>query len=41
MQLSEAIARHGVAAYIRQDQRELFGRMVFSILVSNNDDAPA
>lgn len=37
-QLSEAIARHGVAAHIRQDQRELFGRMVFNILVNNNDD---
>jgi len=27
-----------VAAYIRQDPRELFGRMVFNILVNNNDD---
>lgn len=36
--LSLAIATHGAAAAIRADQHELFARMVFNILVHNNDD---
>ena len=38
MALSNAIAMHGVSGQIGQDQAELFARMVFNILVSNNDD---
>lgn len=37
-QIAEAIATYGAAATIKQDQAELFGRMVFNILVNNNDD---
>lgn len=37
-QLAEAIATHGLAESIKADQAELFGRMVFNILVNNNDD---
>jgi serine/threonine-protein kinase HipA len=37
-QIAEAIAIHGAAATIKQDQAELFGRMIFNILVNNNDD---
>ena len=37
-QLAEAIARHGLASGIKADQAELFGRMVFNILLNNNDD---
>ncbi len=37
-QIAEAIAAYGAAATIKQDQSELFGRMVFNILVNNNDD---
>ncbi|MBS1209697.1 MAG: hypothetical protein H6R19_2095 [Proteobacteria bacterium] len=36
--LSHAIATHGAAAAIRADQHQLFARMVFNILVHNNDD---
>lgn len=36
--LSLAIATHGAAAAIRTDQHELFARMVFNVLVHNNDD---
>lgn len=36
--IAEVIATHGAAATIKQDQAELFGRMVFNILVNNNDD---
>lgn len=36
--ISQAIATHSAAACIRNDQRELFARMVFNILVHNNDD---
>ncbi|WP_158228962.1 type II toxin-antitoxin system HipA family toxin [Chitinimonas sp. BJB300] len=36
--IAEAIATHGAASTIRQDQAELFGRMIFNILVHNNDD---
>ncbi len=36
--LSQAIATYGVAASVKEDQAELFGRMVFNILVHNNDD---
>ena len=37
-QIAEAIATNGAAKTIKQDQAELFGRMVFNILVHNNDD---
>lgn len=37
-EIAQAIASHGAASHIRQDQRELFARMIFNILVSNNDD---
>lgn len=36
--ISEAIATYGAAGQIRSDQAELFGRMVFNILVNNDDD---
>lgn len=38
MDLSAALASHGVRGQIARDQAELFSRMVFNILVSNNDD---
>lgn len=38
MDLSAALASHGVRGQIARDQTELFSRMVFNILVSNNDD---
>lgn len=37
-EIAEAIAKYGAAARIKTDQAELFGRMVFNILVNNNDD---
>lgn len=37
-EISDRIRAAGVAEFIKQDQRELFGRMVFNILVSNDDD---
>lgn len=37
-EIAEAIATHGAAATIKQDQAELFKRMIFNILVNNNDD---
>lgn len=38
MDLSAVLASHGVSGHIEKDQTELFSRMVFNILVSNNDD---
>lgn len=37
-EISQAIATHGAASCLKADQAELFGRMVFNILVHNNDD---
>jgi len=37
-EIAEAIARYGAAGNIGQDLRELFGRMIFNILVNNTDD---
>ena len=37
-ELAEAVRRHGHPTVIRQDNAELFKRMVFNILVSNDDD---
>jgi serine/threonine-protein kinase HipA len=36
--LAAAVRRHAHPSVIRQDTRELFARMVFNILVSNDDD---
>lgn len=36
--ISDAIGVHGVTGHIEADRVELFGRMVFNILVSNDDD---
>lgn len=36
--LAHAIRRHCHTSVIRRDNRELFGRMVYNILVSNDDD---
>lgn len=36
--IADAIGVHGVSGRIAQDRRELFARMVFNILVSNDDD---
>lgn len=36
--ISEAIAKYCAPTRIKTDQRELFTRMVFNILVNNNDD---
>lgn len=36
--IAAAVRRHGHPAAIRADNRELFARMVFNILVSNDDD---
>ena len=36
--IAQALRRHAHPAVIRQDTRELFARMVFNILVSNDDD---
>lgn len=36
--IAEAIAKYGVPAHIKANQSELFARMVFNILVNNNDD---
>ena len=36
--ISDRIRRVGVANFVKQDQKELFGRMVFNILVTNDDD---
>jgi len=37
-QLAQAIRRHCHTDYIRQNNRELFARMIFNIFVSNDDD---
>ena len=37
-EIADRIRRHGVAQFVKRDQRELFGRMVFNILVTNDDD---
>lgn len=36
--IAGAISQHGVGGAIAQDREELFGRMIFNILVSNDDD---
>jgi serine/threonine-protein kinase HipA len=36
--IADAIRRHGDLKHIRADQAELYGRMVFNILVTNDDD---
>lgn len=36
--IADAIRRHGDPAHIRDDQEEMYGRMVFNILVTNDDD---
>lgn len=36
--IADAIGLHGVSGQITSDRRELFARMVFNILVSNDDD---
>lgn len=36
--LAHAVRRHAATACIREDNAELFGRMVFNIFVSNDDD---
>jgi serine/threonine-protein kinase HipA len=36
--VADVIGRHGVRGYIAQDAEELYARMVFNILVSNDDD---
>jgi serine/threonine-protein kinase HipA len=37
-QIADAISQHGVRGHIARDREELFARMVFNILVSNDDD---
>lgn len=37
-QLAQALAVQGVGAHLREDRIELFRRMVFNILVNNDDD---
>jgi serine/threonine-protein kinase HipA len=36
--LADALSQHGVRGHIASDNQELFARMVFNILVSNDDD---
>lgn len=36
--LADALSRYGAAGSVQMDRTELFGRMVFNILVSNDDD---
>lgn len=36
--IADAIRRHGAVDCVRADQAELFGRMVFNILTTNDDD---
>jgi serine/threonine-protein kinase HipA len=36
--MADAISEHGVGGSIRRDRRELFARMIFNILISNDDD---
>lgn len=37
-EIADALGRHGVSGHIARDREELFARMVFNILVSNDDD---
>lgn len=37
-QIAQAISIRGADGFIEEDRRELFGRMVFNIMVSNDDD---
>jgi len=37
-EIAGAISQHGVRGHIAKDREELFARMVFNILVSNDDD---
>lgn len=37
-EIADAISHHGASGFIASDREELFARMVFNILVSNNDD---
>lgn len=37
-ELADALSEHGVRGHIAPDREELFARMVFNILVSNDDD---
>lgn len=36
--IADALRQHGAIDHVKADQAELFGRMVFNILVTNNDD---
>ncbi len=36
--VADALGQHGVGGYIARDRRELYARMVFNILVTNDDD---
>lgn len=36
--IADALGQHGVGGYIAHDRGELYARMVFNILVSNDDD---
>lgn len=36
--LSRVLGRHGASGHVASDRAELFGRMVFNILVGNDDD---
>jgi serine/threonine-protein kinase HipA len=36
--IADALGQHGVGGYIARDRRELYARMVFNILVTNDDD---
>lgn len=36
--IADAISARGAAAYVERDRQELFMRMLFNILVTNNDD---
>lgn len=36
--IADVISQRGAAAHVRQDREELFKRMIFNILVSNDDD---
>ncbi len=37
-EIAAAISQHGVRGHVAKDREELFARMVFNILVSNDDD---
>ncbi|WP_194727340.1 type II toxin-antitoxin system HipA family toxin [Noviherbaspirillum malthae] len=36
--IADAIRRHGAPKQVRADQAEMYGRMIFNILVTNDDD---